>query len=556
MQAEVTATSYAMNPFSPETRPKLLPVISTCLVVLISATLYYRSTYHASNLAIVPDSVEYALAAHRWVTNGTYDILVGGQSYPPRYPPWFSIGLLAPFIQFFGGEPGAAIIPIYLFALAGALLTYRIAYRSAGLTGAGIATLCLFLVHAYAFYSRQVMTDVPCAVAILGASLLYLNLRAGVDHSLRTFLAAGALAAVAAAMRPAALTIVIPFFVQALGDQNRRSTVLRVAGLSLPVLTIFAAGTVYNSAVFGSAFRTGYHFWCPVPYEIAGMTLSTAYLPTNLNFFIRQAIMLPVVAAVLLYLASLQYWRSERNASPALLAAGHLMTFLILGTGPLALIHLLYFFPDPRFFLPMAMIAVSLIGVLAGGFFRRLKAEYVVAAQVIVLAMAIIWRIYLPEPNPDRRIAADQIRRLTSDGDVVITGIDPAYLETILSDLPSRRIIPISRRVEYASKLIAPRPMADLAPPPGGWQDSRNKELARRGAVDPIVTTAADHLEALAKLAPTKKRLFLETSAIVGGDALLLEYILHHCVLTPVAKDLFVLSCPEDKSTVHSDAAR
>ena len=165
---------------------------------------------------------------------------------------------------------------------------------------------------------------------------------------------------------------------------------------------------------------------------------------------------------------------------------------------------------------------------------------------VLVLALAIAWRIMIPDAAPHRRIAVEQIQRFTSGGDVIISGIDPAYLEILLGDSPPRRIIPISRNVEYASKLIALQPVGRLDPPPAGWRATRNRGLARLGAVDPIPITAADQLGALAELAPRNRRLFLETSSIAGSDASILDLIRKACELTPVAPSLFRLNCRPD----------
>jgi hypothetical protein len=92
-------------------------IVFLLINLTIAFILFFKSAYYASDLEIVPDSVEYAVAASRLVTDQSYTIVIDGQSWPPRYPPWFSIFVIAPAYLVFGDEPGNAVFPI-LFASA------------------------------------------------------------------------------------------------------------------------------------------------------------------------------------------------------------------------------------------------------------------------------------------------------------------------------------------------------------------------------------------------------------------------------------------------------
>ena len=65
-----------------------------CALALVKL---YRSPYSASNLDFPPDAQEHVIAAQRLVLFGSYSIEINGVSYPPRYPPWFLVLVLAPF---------------------------------------------------------------------------------------------------------------------------------------------------------------------------------------------------------------------------------------------------------------------------------------------------------------------------------------------------------------------------------------------------------------------------------------------------------------------------
>ena len=39
-------------------------------------------------------------------------MFIDGVTRPPRYPPWFSVGLIAPVLLFSRGELGTAVLPV------------------------------------------------------------------------------------------------------------------------------------------------------------------------------------------------------------------------------------------------------------------------------------------------------------------------------------------------------------------------------------------------------------------------------------------------------------
>ncbi|HYY04928.1 MAG TPA: hypothetical protein VE997_00020, partial [Candidatus Limnocylindria bacterium] len=101
-------------------------VVPAALITAIALVMLYRGAYSASNLDIVPDSVEYALAGHRLMAEGRYSILVDGRELPPRYPPWFSIFVAVPAYAVLGPEPGNVIFPVTALALGGVMIAYAI----------------------------------------------------------------------------------------------------------------------------------------------------------------------------------------------------------------------------------------------------------------------------------------------------------------------------------------------------------------------------------------------------------------------------------------------
>ena len=95
----------------------------------IAVIILFRTAYNASDLEIVPDSVEYTVAASRLVTDQSYTVVIDGQSWPPRYAPWFSMLVIAPAYLIFGNEPGNAVFPILFASLLGIGTAFVIGYQ-------------------------------------------------------------------------------------------------------------------------------------------------------------------------------------------------------------------------------------------------------------------------------------------------------------------------------------------------------------------------------------------------------------------------------------------
>jgi hypothetical protein len=106
-----------------------------------------------------------------------------------------------------------------------------------------------------------------------------------------------------------------------------------------------------------------------------------------------------------------------------------------------------------------------------------------------------IWEPAVPWPIPARRIAADQIRTATENGAVVISALDPVYFDLMVGHGSGRRMIPMSRDVEYASKLISTQRVRFMDPPPRWPTDHRSIGLLKAGAREAVQFTANERLD-------------------------------------------------------------
>jgi 4-amino-4-deoxy-L-arabinose transferase-like glycosyltransferase len=482
-------------------------------LLLIAAVWLYRPPYSASNLEVPPDSVEYALAPLQLLETGRYEIVLEGRGLPPRYPPWFSAVVILPAYVLFGHDPGNAILPVALLAVAGVGFACAIGKRISSTTGGLLAPLALLALPSYSAWATQVMTDVPCTVLMLGTCLIYLRLRANPEPLLLYF-AAGTLVALTTLFRPVFAGMLLPFLLATL--RHRRGVFLRGLLLLAPMAGAAAAVFTYNAITFGSPLRNGYKFWVAVPMDYPTMMFSTSHLRMNL-----EEIGLGVAAIVLfVYIGVwLPVWRRKTATLPASRESlQDAALFFIVTTAPILIFHLFYFFPAERFHIPMlaggAVLGGSMLGLLVG---RKETLSKALLPVVFVLAVAA--RIDTPASPPFRRLAAERVRSNTPENAIVISAIDPVYLGRLAAPGSSRRIVPLSRDVDYASALLVRKYVDDPRLRSLTWDDPRASALLRPHAEEAIQFVASERMNELAQEIARGTPVFFESTGVSGSDA-------------------------------------
>jgi hypothetical protein len=140
-----------------------------------------------------------------------------------------------------------------------------------------------------------------------------------------------------------------------------------------------------------------------------------------------------------------------------------------------------------------------------------------------MLTLAITQKLTAPEAVPRRRLAAERIRQFTPPNAMVISAIDPVYLGRLAAHGTARRIVPLSRNVEYASKLLAWKRVDNPQPPPVDWRDGRAPGLIRAGTPDAVSFVALEQLDAIAAAAAAGTPVFLDTSWVHPDDTTALD---------------------------------
>jgi hypothetical protein len=509
------------------------------LVVAAAAIQYWRSPYSASDLGVVPDSVEYAVGAERLVSLGRYDLEMGGHSRPVRYPPWFSVLFIAPTYLLLGSSLGNAILPVFALAVAGVIASWFLGWQ-VGKNGwsAGLAATAVLLLHSYSRSASWVGVDVPlCALTIMLA-LLYVTIAQSERPQVWKFFWAGALVALAAGLRSTGLALLLPFAALAWNTPARRGRSGRLGALSVIPTAWVLASMAYNARTFGSPLRTGYHYWCPIPYDYFDLTFSLSYVGTNLRgTFIKGGLLTSVLVLLCLRFAA------RRTAAGAPFRTDPLARFAALGLGPIVVLHSFYFFPGFRFVLPATALVLIMCATRAASLVAHWEPRWVNLVLGVVLVIAAAHRIGHPDSAPKRFERALLLRQRVPADAVIISSLDAVYLEALVLRGTQRSYVPLSRQVEYASKVVCPRRIATLDPPVANFYDHRAAGLLRAGAEDPFSYVAIDAPEEIRKALTRGTPVYLDTvdAACPEGD---LRRFLASFRATAVAEGLYRLTPP------------
>jgi 4-amino-4-deoxy-L-arabinose transferase-like glycosyltransferase len=481
--------------------------------------------------------VEYALAPLQLLETGRYEIILEGRGLPPRYPPWFPVLVILPAYVLFGHEPGNAILPVTLLAVAGIGFAYAIGKRLSSTTGGVLAGLAVLILPSYSRWATQVVTDVPCTALMLGTCLVYLHLRTRPQAALLYF-GVGVLVAVTTLFRPVFAAMLLPFLLATL-RQEWKGVFLRGLLLLAPMAAAATATFVYNAATFGSPLRNGYQFWTAVPMDYPTMIFSLSHLRMNLEE-------IGVSVFPILLLACIGAWLLARARRPAAFAASrqslqHAVVFLVLTTVPILLFHLFYFYPDDRFHIPM----LASVAVLAGSMLALLigpgKETILKMLLPVAFLLAVAARVAAPAPLPLRRLAAERVRKYTPQNAIVISAIDPVYFARLAAYGSSRRIVPLSRNIEYAWALLVRKRVDDPRLRLLNWEDPRALTLIRPHAEKAVRFVASERMDELAIEVARGTPVFFESTFVDENDVKVLAELQAHFKLVQRASCLYKL---------------
>jgi len=511
-------------------REKMLRVESTALILLLLSALmlFFQTPFGAENYEMAPDPAEYALGARLLSERAAYYMTLDGQSLPFRYPPWFSFFFLMPVFLVPGVSAlGSAVFPVTAMSLLGVVLAFLIGRRLSGTAGAVLAGVFLLLPGSYRFLARNIMADVPVAVIYLAGWFLYLLMRERPGRA--GFFAAGLLAAFGAALKPTAAVVALPFFVLAAASREEwKGKVTAATLVCFPLAGLAAATLAYNTAVFGDAFRSGYHFWSPVPYDFPHLIFDPAYSGANLTEVLNNTgifLFVLVIPGMLLPLSRIREQESGAQEAVGRTDLRHSLYYASYTLLPTFLFYLLYFWPSFRFYLPVEIMLAVLAGACIGGFLTafRFPVRSLPLGMFCILLITVLFRFSPLSPQAERRRVLQEMFSNTPADAVIISGFDPLFLSALAGEDNQRVFIPVSARVEYASKRVAWQRLSFGNVQPRSLGEAYRLLEVHKEAAKVLAPSAIDGPERISGFLDRQRPIFLETRMVSAAEISQLE---------------------------------
>ena len=499
-------------------------------VLALAAALRWISPAEVSDLRPRPDALEYEEAARSLVEGRGYRLWIGGDAYPPRYPPGMSL-LLAAATPLTGTEPGSGVRVVLLCALAAIAGTFVLA-RGAGGNVAGLAAALIVAVSPlHVLWSQAVMSDVPATAAVAWIAcwtVAALRRRAGTTERVALGVACGLavclrqpLALVAAAL--CAATFLLP-------QSGLRDRVRRTAATAGGVLLGVAPFLWLNASLFGSPLRSGYGYWAPrgtfALREATGVRIGDQ--PSNLAKYVTLLLgdggLYAWPAFLLLVLGTFVALRLGSGAR-RLCAFAWLTT--VLCTGVLAT----YSMPTSRLLLPLLPLLAATMSLAVAGaapaWSRRLGAA-LLAGSLLLLAAADPERFGRPlAPLHDTATLA-KIAVRTEPNAVILAYTSPLLFRRVLRrDGADRVWVPLRIDEHMLTIKARARQPIERDPARGGWIEkaivagfrpahvvARIEELCRTGRPVYLSMQGGSRVKFLRKLKRTLQQRFGLTEVV------------------------------------------
>lgn len=488
---------------SDDSRAKLYP--SNLLLTLIGSFLILLPHSLLGGEFRISDSLQYCWGAKHLVDFGTFTIPINNSHFPSRFTPWFSLFVIAP-TYLFTPRLEYAIVPILALSLLCLVLALSIGSKIAGSKGSILAALGLFSMSGFRYFSENIMTEVPTTALYLLQLSMWLTPR----KDLGTAILTGSFIALGSSFRPTMIAT-LPLFLW-----RYRTNIGHLSLIILPTALLTAANLVYNLYTFDSPLRSGYHYWVSVPYDYLNLTFNTSYLAANIQ---RSSIFLQLCFLVILLAAGLMIAKKQgHRVDMDEQSFWNSLVFCLLSSFPQLVFYLLYFYASDRFYVP-SLLALLVVATPASAAAVTLSEKTLtVLASLFLIGLGIFQGMpELPVTRELRRIA-----NLVPGDAVIISARDPLLIEYYLLNSTQRSLIPYSRDVEFASKIITPHKIDHpLSPLPESAFDHRTQALREHAdSIDPFPIVALEALDRIGMLQSQGTPFYLDIQSLtdVGVD--------------------------------------
>ena len=480
--------------FETPTPRRILIALALTLALWCGVRNFHVPSEYSRVFSHVPDSVENTLGMESFMAGRGYTVHLNGVDYPPRYQPWFSLLFVAPALVFSGGNVLCAWYGCFAAGAVALLAAFLLGRKlESGACGVLLAAV-LGAFADFARYANVAMTEVPHTMLLIFAALAWIRLCGNDKTRVRDHLVFGILCALAGALRSTALVLpILVLFPLVKRRPDGKKLFAALAAAWLPALAVAAANAIYNKAVFGEFFRSGYHFWDPVNYDYIDMTFGWRHLVGNLKGYANSYnfLFLLLPAAV----AAVGWAILRRRAPEKARDVGYCCCFAAAVAAVTVAVYLPYFSFQERFFVPVRALAMlcaaAASALLISTFFRRKSGEAVLVLAALAVAF-FPWRAPYAEQLEHDTLRSAKIALLVKMRDtlpenaVLLTIFQQGAAEYFFVGNSGRRIIPFFRCYEYAQMVTAKH---RIPAPPGSFAEMELPEahryIAEHGGVRP-----------------------------------------------------------------------
>ena len=398
---------------------------ATVVLVAVSAALLYAP---ARDVPLLFDALSYAAQGASLAQGQGNTVQIGGQLQPGVYPVGVPLLVAAPIA--WTGDLRTGVWSILACGVLAVLVTASVARRLGGPPAGVLAALLLLSSGAFRDCAGNILSQVPTALAVIGATWLFV-----VGRGRNQLAWAGAVAVLSVLLRnanagfPAALVVAACVC----GPAPRWK---QVVGLGAGMLPAAALVLLHNQAFYGSPWSTGYDVWdwqvseqYSLLHVVGGADPSDGDWPFLQGFLgLGQLYSVPLLLAAMFGVR--QAWR-RRAAQPA---PARLAVLTCTAVAAQYALHVPYSFHAESYLVPTVPLMAVMAAFGVGSLLPERRQALAVAAAALLVVLSLARAEPLSQPKQDAVRTYESLHAVSAAAEpdaVLLTASEPAMVEQL-----------------------------------------------------------------------------------------------------------------------------
>jgi hypothetical protein len=208
--------------------------------------------------------------------------------------------------------------------------------------------------------------------------------------------------------------------------------------------------------------------------------------------------------------------------------------------------HLVYFYRSPYFFLPAVVIMLPFASVALSNLVKRSGLKLAPATLVcLFLGLVVFVRFWIVTRSHTRNAPLEFLltaQDVIPTGAVLVSGLNPVFLESLWPTGKVVEVLPVSRRIEYANKVIIRKQLPEPSTLPDSPFDHRNAALIDSEHEEPYVSVPVTDPGVLQQAMAAGRSVYLDLKFTHKGEQ---EAIERHFTLVRLSPILAQLELPK-----------